>query len=237
MRSILIMAMFTASLADAAASDYEEVRDLRLGTGGIDSLSVEAGAGRMEIVGVEGGAEIAVTATIIVPGRDADKARRKMESGMVLSLEKIGATAVLKSWFEEGFWGFRDSPAIHLQVDMPQSLALAVNDGSGAVDVRNVRGDIAIDDGSGEIRMAGVGGNVRLDDGSGAIDIDDVGGDLYINDGSGAIRVRRVAGSVTIDDGSGGIDVSDVEQDLLIVNDGSGGFNFSNIAGRVENNN
>ncbi len=37
-----------------------------------------------------------------------------------------------------------------------------------------------------------------------------------------------------MDDGSGSIDVSDVEEDLIIVEDGSGGLDFSNIAGRVE---
>lgn len=43
-----------------------------------------------------------------------------------------------------------------------------------------------------------------------------------------------MAGSVTIDDGSGSLDVSDVEKDLVIVNNGSGGLGFSDIAGRVD---
>jgi hypothetical protein len=45
--------------------------------------------------------------------------------------------------------------------------------------------------------------------------------------------VRSVAGSVTIDDGSGSIKVKDVEQDLIVVEDGSGGFSYSDVRGAV----
>jgi hypothetical protein len=235
MRSIFVFAMFTASLASAAWNDeYQEVRNLKLGASGISALEVEAGAGSLEIIGVSGTDEIVVTATILVPEDDADKARKKINSHLVLSLEKKGNHAVLKGYFKDGFMNFGDSPLVQLEVRVPQELDLKVDDGSGSIVVENVAGNIELEDGSGSISMMNVGGNVEIDDGSGSITVEGVRGDLIIGDGSGSIKVREVAGSVTVDDGSGSINVSDVEQDLIIEDDGSGSLDFSNIGGRVE---
>jgi hypothetical protein len=234
MRSIIVMAMFTASLASAAWNDYEEQRDLNLSASGIDAVDIDAGAGSLEISGVSGADEIAVTAIILVPDRDDDKARKIIESDLVLTLEKQGDTAVLRAYFDHGSRLFGDSPRVQLIMRMPDNLNLAVEDGSGSMSVADISGTIDIEDGSGSITMTNVGGEVRINDGSGSITVDGVGGDISIDDGSGSIRVRGVAGSVVIDDGSGSINVSDVEQDLIIVDDGSGGLDFSDIKGQVE---
>ena len=234
MRSILVISMFTASLVFAAGSDYEEVRDLSLDTRGIDTLSIDTGAGSLDVVGVSGSAEITVIATIQVPEDDADKARKRIENNMVLTLDKDSDTAVLKAYFEQGMFGWGGSPAIQVEVHMPDGLHLDIDDGSGSIEVSGVHGDVSLDDGSGSITMSEVGGEVEIEDGSGSISVRGVGGSISINDGSGSIKVRGVAGSVIVDDGSGSIDVSDVEEDLIIVDDGSGGLDFSNIGGRVE---
>jgi DUF4097 and DUF4098 domain-containing protein YvlB len=227
--------MFVASLALAADDGYEEERELTLDSRGIDMLNIDNGAGSMDIRGVSGASEITVTATVLVPGRNDDKARKKIEDELVLTLEKKSDVAVLKAYFDEGgFFNFGDSPSVSLVVSMPEGMHLEVDDGSGSIEINNVRGDVMLDDGSGSIDMTEVGGEVEIDDGSGSISVRTVGGDISINDGSGSIKVRGVAGTVTVDDGSGSIDVSDVEEDLIIVEDGSGGLDFSNIAGRVE---
>jgi len=229
------MVMFTASLANAAWNEYEEVRDLNLSAKGLSSLEIEAGAGSLEVIGVSGTDDIVVTATIQVPEDDADKARKEIDSRLVLSLEKNGDNAVLKGYFKDGFMNFGDSPHVQLEVRIPARLDLNVDDGSGSIVVDNVAGNIQLEDGSGSIQMTNVGGNVEIDDGSGSISIERVGGDLFVGDGSGSIKVRDVTGSVTVDDGSGSINVSDVEQDLIIEDDGSGSLDYSNIGGRVEN--
>ena len=74
MRSIIVMAMFTTSLASGAASGYEEERNLNLSVDGIGTLSIEAGAGELDVTGVSGADEISVIATIFMPGRNDDKA-------------------------------------------------------------------------------------------------------------------------------------------------------------------
>lgn len=234
MRSIIVMAMFTASLAGAASNDYEERRDLNLSASGIDLLDIEAGSGRLEISGRSGSDEISLTAMIQVPGRSDYKARKRIESDLVLTLEKRGTTGVLRAYFDQELFQFGASPRVHLVVYMPDSLNLAVDDGSGSMSISDVSGSIDIEDGSGSITMTHVGGEIVIDDGSGSISAEHVGGDISIEDGSGGITIRDVAGNVVIDDGSGSIKVRDVEQDLIFIDDSSGGLRFSDINGRVE---
>ena len=233
MRGLIIMAMFAVSLADAAWNNYQEQRGLNLGTAGIRSVDIEAGAGSLDVSGVKGTDAIDVEATIEVPGADAGTARDIIESDLQLKLEKQGDKAIVKAYFDDKIWHTGDSPRVHLTVRMPQNLDLVIEDGSGSLSVSDVSGAIDIDDGSGAIRLANVGGRVRVNDGSGSIYARDIGGDMAIEDGSGSIDVEGVAGSVIIDDGSGSIGVRDVQHDLTIIDSGSGGVRIADVKGNV----
>jgi len=179
---------------------------------------------------------VTVTALIQVPGKSDEKAQAFIASNLVLTLERDGDNAELKAYFDNGGWSTDGSPGVRLQVQVPQHLALDIDDGSGSMVVNNVRGDIRVDDSSGSIRMRDVGGSISIEDGSGSIDIDGVGGDISIEDGSGGIRVSDVTGSVIVDDGSGSVNVNGVGQDLIIVDDGSGSINYTDVQGKVEDN-
>lgn len=230
----LSTAAIVASVSGTALADYQAVRELALESRGIDTVSIESGAGRLDVTGVPGADEITVTAIIEISGRDDADARKAIESDMVLSLDKDSDRARIKAWFDDG-WSWGGSAYVHLEVMMPAVLHLEIDDGSGSIDIAGVRGDVMLEDGSGSLDMQDVGGNVDIDDGSGSLTVSGVGGNLIIKDGSGSITVRDVGGSVTVDDGSGGIDVRNVEEDLVIVDDGSGGLEFAQIGGRVEN--
>ncbi len=234
MQKLIYLTMLAVGAATAAWAGYEETRELSLETAGIKMLAVDAGAGGIEISGEPGRTTISVQANIRIDERDPEKAREKIETDMVLTLQKSADRAVLKASFDGGFWNRGDSPSIDLIIRVPEQLGLDVTDGSGRIEVSNVRGDISIDDGSGELVMSGVGGNVTIEDGSGSVTISEVGGDLTINDGSGGIKVQQVAGSVTIDDGSGGIDVREVGAGLIILSDGTGGLTFADIKGSID---
>lgn len=233
MRSFIVMAMFLATSAASAASDYAETRDLTIDAGGLELLSINVGAGSLDVEGVDGIDRVEVRATIIIPDTDADEAMKFIEKKLELSLESDDGQAVLKSWFEQGFWGFGPSGRVDLEVRAPATLAISIDDGSGSIDVRNFVSDVRIDDGSGSIDVHGVGA-LDIDDGSGSIDVTNAAGDVYIDDGSGGITVEKIGGSVTIDDGSGSIRVTDVDKDLIIVDDGSGSVSFSDVRGTVE---
>jgi hypothetical protein len=148
MRSIIVMAMFTASLASGAVSSYEEQRDLSLSASGINVVIIDAGAGNLVITGVPGADEIAVTAMIQVADRDDAKARKMIESDLVLSLEKRGDIAVLSADFKEGGWNLGDNSKLKLLVQMPNKLNLAVGDGSESISVSGVSGAIEFEDDS-----------------------------------------------------------------------------------------
>lgn len=233
MRSLVVMVMFTASLAHAAWSDYEEVRNLELDAAGISKLTINAGAGSMDVTGVKGLDRISVKATIVVPDEDEDDAVRIIEKRIRLSLEKSAGEANLESSFESGLMSFGSSPYIALEVSVPQGMAVNIDDGSGSIDIADLAGDLTIDDGSGSIDIKNVA-HVSIDDGSGSIDLVDAAGNVSIVDGSGSISIQHVQGSVTIDDGSGSIEVTDIDSDLIIVDDGSGGLKFSDVRGTVD---
>ena len=233
MRSFIVMAMLAASLADAGLTDFEEERDLELNADGIQSLSIDAGAGSMDVTGVDGLDKITVKATIVVPDADEDDAKKVMAKEMNLSLEQDGNEAQLNAHFDRNFMGLGSNAYIVLDVRVPQGMSVNIDDGSGSIDVIDIVGDVTIDDGSGSIDVSNVA-SLKIDDGSGSIDVKNVAGDVSIVDGSGSISVKHVEGSVTIDDGSGSIKVSDVENDLIIVDDGSGSLTFSDIRGTVD---
>ena len=232
MRGLIVMMMFAASLAHAAWSGYTEDRELQLDAKSVEALEIDAGAGSLDVIGDAGIDSIQVKATIRVPDVGSEKAQKIIASDLTLSLEEVRGRAVLKAFFEDGSWGWGDSPSVDVQVRMPEGLVLEIDDSSGSLTVVNVAAAVLIDDGSGSIKVERVA-SVAIDDGSGSIDVVDVSGDVSIEDGSGSISVRHVGGSVVIDDGSGGIDVDDVEHDLTIVDDGSGSLNATNVRGTV----
>ncbi len=234
MRVFLILGMFTASLTNAAWRDYEEVRNLTLDAGGVNTVEIEAGAGSLDVRGNPSAKKISVTALIHVPGKSDEGAQKVIESDLVLTLERDGDTAVLIGYFDSGLLEWGESPSVRLEVEVPESVGLDIEDGAGSIEIRDVLGEITVEDGSGSLQMTNIGGDVRVIDGSGSITVETVGGDISIEDGSGSITVQDVRGSVVIDDGSGSINVTDVDADLIIEDDGSGSLNFARVNGRVE---
>ena len=234
MRSLIVIGMFAATLTHAAWNGYTEDRSLELATDGISRLGIDAGAGSLEVRGVDDEGRITVKATINVPDADDEEAQEQIAKHLRLTLEKVRGEARLIANFEGSSRMWRDSPTVDLDVSVPRSIALFVDDGSGAIDITGLDSDVTIDDGSGSIRVDQVR-SLTIDDGSGSITVSGIAGDVDIEDGSGSIEIRHVGGGVRIDDGSGGIDVADVEADLVIENDGSGGLKATDVRGRVIN--
>lgn len=249
MRAYIVMAMLAVSLTHAGSREYTEVRNLELDAAGLSAIFIDAGAGAMLVNGVEGGSEIVVVATIRVDTDDPVEGAKFVEERLRLGLERDGDRAKLNAGFSPG-WGLGSDAAVDLDVRMPARLALAIDDGSGPITVRDVSGTVNIDDGSGPIELRNPGdvdiddgsgpirldnaGAVRIVDGSGSIDIVGASGDVHIEDGSGTIDIRGVRGSVTVDDGSGDIEIDDVERDLIIEEDGSGSLRYTNVRGTVQ---
>jgi len=237
----LLTALLAAALAavlmipvKAESGDvaYSEQRDLDIDTRGVSALRIDAGAGRLEVRGVEGGTQITVRADVLVYDTSEKRAKEHVADDLKLSLERARDTVVLVSGFDGG-WGFGGSGVVHLEVDVPRGMELEIDKGSGSTVIEGTASNIRIDDGSGSLKIRDSGA-LHVDDGSGSLSISDAAGDVYIDDGSGSIKVANVSGNLTVDDGSGSITVRDVQGDFTVVDDGSGSVNFTNVAGVVD---
>lgn len=230
MRSLIVMAMFVATLSNAAWNGYTETRDLVVPADGVQMFEIDAGAGELVVNGDQNATDITVKALIRVDDDD-DDAREMIQKNLVLKLETKRGKAKLDAYFDDNFW-HNENAAVDLEVRVPHGLAIFVDDGSGPMRIEGLGSDIGIDDGSGSIVIINAA-SVAIDDGSGSIRISGVTGDVMVEDGSGDITIRDIGGTVTIDDGSGGIDVRNVEHDLEIIDDGSGSVRLADIRGSV----
>jgi hypothetical protein len=222
----------TPAFADWENYDYQESRELSVDAGGLTSLTIDAGAGSLDISGVDGAESIEVTATILVSGARDEKARDFIKDRMELELERHGDEATLIADFGGGM-GWGKGGAIALDIRVPKGLDLDIDDGSGSIKILDTAGAIELNDGSGSIRIQNVS-DVRIDDGSGSIDIVNADGDVRIDDGSGSLTVRGVTGNIVVDDGSGSINVSDVQGNFRVVDAGSGSVSYRDIAGEID---
>lgn len=196
-------------------------------------FSIDAGAGFLKIEGREGQQTIEVKARIV-----ADNLEEKdLSEYVVLTLEKTSDGARLKADIKHGgrrsWFGLSGSGRIDLTVTVPKAMKLSVMDGSGALEIRHIQGDVDIEDGSGEMTVEDITGNLSIEDGSGGIFVKGVTGDVTVDDGSGGMEIRQVGGSVTVHDGSGSIDIDGVGKDVRFKGTGSGGVSTNNVKGRV----
>lgn len=224
--------LFLLALSTLAYSSQVE-KSLNLPAEGIAKLSVDAGAGSLDIRGEEGLSSIEVRAEISVEGISEKKLDDYLKDHLRFSLEKSGGEAVLKGYFEFVGIVFPRNATINLTVRVPKSMNLYVDDGSGWLTVDNIKGEVRIDDGSGDMTAENIDGHLIIDDGSGDIEARNITGDVRIDDGSGSMRIVKVGGTVTVDDGSGGISIDDIGKDVVFESTGSGGVRTGNIRGRI----
>lgn len=255
MKSKVVLFILLFGFTTIFGFSYRDEKNLSLNSDGIEVLKIDCGAGFLKIKGIDGLESIDVEANIVIRGIDNDDIDSFIEDKITLTLEKRGSKAVLiskiKSFF--GFSFFKKKEArIDLNVRIPKTMMLSVEDGSGSItvsdlsanievedgsgsiEIDNIEGNLKIDDGSGSIMVTQVVGDVKIEDNSGEIEVERIGGNLDIDDGSGSIDIYKVGGSVTVDDGSGGIFIDGVEKDVFIKDAGSGSLKIKNVKGRVK---
>jgi hypothetical protein len=208
----------------AADCRYDEPREAGLDAVGVRRVRVDAKAGALRIHGGTG-SRVEVRGTACASSRD------RLEK-ITLRAERDGDEVRIDVEMPEGDWSlFGGGSRLDLEIDVPESVELDIEDSSGALEISDVA-SLRLEDSSGSIEVTHVAGDVSVRDSSGEVEIEAVTGDVRISDGSGSIRVRDVRGSVTVDeDGSGSIDVSDVERDVRIGRDGSGSIRVERVGG------
>lgn len=232
---LLFIVIFACSSISFA---QRETRNLELSGNGIETLEMNCGSGFLKVRGVEGLKKIEVEAEIVVKGLRKRDFEEFLEDHLELSLERERKTAVLISTFHHkrsfrSFFGRNRSAQVNVTVRMPFEMDLVIDEGSGGTEVDNIKGRVRIEDGSGDLVVENIIGDVRINDGSGELEIRNIEGEVEVDDNSGSIDIRQVTGSVYVEDGSGSIHINDVEQDVTIGDDGSGGVTIRNVKGRV----
>ncbi|MCU0275499.1 MAG: DUF4097 domain-containing protein [Acidobacteria bacterium] len=240
-KTTLFCLIFLFLLATVQAAESRET--LTLDASGCRAMRIDCGAGYLKVQGKEGLQRIEVTAMLRVKGIGMGELAEFRKENVILKLEKTGSEAVLLAKIDEKFFldklfGGREA-RIDLDVSLPRSMNLSVEDGSGNVTINSlggsldlndgsgdamldeIAGPVKIVDGSGDLRLANVKGAVEIEDGSGGLDLSDIAGHVEIEDGSGDIELKNAGGDVVVDDGSGEIDLRGVRGSVRI-DDGSG---------------
>lgn len=216
-----------------ALPDYTSPRNADVDARGARSIRVIAGAGSLRVEGRPGISQVQVRGT-------ARASARNRLADIQLTAERRGDEVYIKaempdnggrSLFSDMRDNWNDNAQLDLVIEVPQTIPLDVDDGSGESKFVNV-GPLSFSDGSGEIDIRGVKGNLRVQDGSGNVTIENVEGSVRITDGSGNIRANNIVGDFKVDeDGSGDIDVTSVGGTMTVDSDGSGNIDVARVAG------
>lgn len=210
-----------------AYETYTSPRNAEVSTAGAKVIRIDAAAGLLRVEGRSDISQVRVRGT-------AKSSRKSVLDEIKLIAERRGDQVYIKADIRDDDNGWRSGNydrALDLVIEVPTSLPLEVDDGSGEAEFINT-GRLDLEDGSGEITVRGAHDNVEINDGSGNITIQGVKGSVRVHDGSGNIRGRDITGNFVVDeDGSGDIDVSDVGGEMRVENDGSGNIDVDRIAG------
>jgi DUF4097 and DUF4098 domain-containing protein YvlB len=208
---------------------------------GVTRLVLGAGAGDLKVRGEAGRTSVQADGRACAP-------TEKVLAEIKLESRREGDTVYLKTVFPSDDQG--RSGSMDLTVALPDSIAIALEDASGDIDLRSVRtatvadssgeqtirdigADLEVTDSSGDIVIDNVGGNLKLKDSSGDVHVEEIKGNVTVTvDSSGELDIRHVGGGVHIlNDSSGEIVVSDVQQDVKVDVDSSGGIRVSSVGG------
>lgn len=213
--------------AGLAAQQHTSPRDAVVDARGATRLRVDAQAGSLRVEGRAGLREVRIRGV----ARAND---RKYLDAMRLVADRSGAEVRVAVEIPEvrALFG-RVQRVLDLVIEVPEGMAVDVDDSSGEVEIRRV-GALRVKDSSGELVIEDVRGDLDVTDSSGGVSIAQVAGGVRVTDSSGELRIRDVRGTVVVDeDSSGEIDVRDVRGDVLVREDGSGGIRVDGVGGNL----
>lgn len=224
----LALALGAALLpARLAAQQHSSPRDAVVDARGATRLRVDARAGSLRIEGRPGLREVRIRGV----ARAID---RKYLDAMRLVADRSGSEVRVAVEIPEvrALLG-RVQRVLDLVIEVPEGMAVDVDDSSGEAEIRRV-GALRVKDSSGELVIEDVRGDLDVTDSSGNVSIAQVAGGVRVTDSSGELRIRDVRGAVVVDeDSSGEIDVRDVRGDVLVREDGSGGIRVDGVGGNL----
>jgi DUF4097 and DUF4098 domain-containing protein YvlB len=235
-RPILLLAclsLLAASGAAGAATDrcrYSAPRNAEIDAAGLKLLAVEIGPDNLTIRGEPGLGKIVVNGT-------ACASNEKWLQDIKVETSRQGDTAsVVARGRNRGISLslFHDTYAyLKLDVRVPQSLAVRLEEGSGDA---GANGLAALDAslGSGDLKVNGIAGEFGLSVGSGDVEAGDIGSLNVSSLGSGNVSVDGVHGEARVGGiGSGDFGLSNVTGNVTLGSVSSGDIKVSGVGGGV----
>lgn len=232
-----------AGIFDDDDCRYTSPRKVGTAIAGVTKVVIHADAGSLKVDGTPGATQIVATGTACTSEDD-------FLERMTLTMRKSGSELHIDANIPKknvifGFFSARLDFAVTLPAGMPVDItddsgwmkvantgATLINDDSGSIEVRNVRGPLTIHDDSGSIEVDAVIGNVKIEDDSGEILVKNVNGNVEIDDDSGSMTIAHVEGSLRIrNDDSGSITAQNVRRDVTVDDDGSGSIDVADVGG------
>ncbi|MFK8053456.1 MAG: hypothetical protein AB8F65_10835 [Woeseiaceae bacterium] len=197
---------------------------------GISEIVVDAGAGKLIVVGEPGVTQVQIDGVACATDEDDLKqiSVKSTRDGETLVL-RTEIPRPAKSWMGSKY------ARLDLELNVPDNLPIRVTDTSGSLKVSDVAA-VAIEDGSGSIQVQDVSGDVEIiSDGSGSISVVRSGSVHITEDGSGSITAAQIENDVYVGrDGSGSISAKDVGGNFIVKSDGSGSVSHRRVAGAVK---
>ena len=250
MLKLLTCALLLApSLALADECRFEAPRDASLDMTGIHTIVIDIGHHTLHVNGSTSGAsKIHGRACASSTDRLAELQITQHREGDRLFISTADNHNVNFFGLFGSHYGYLD-----LQMEIPNSVAVELDVGSGDafvsnvaqldagvgsgdLDVNSVRGSFAAHVGSGDIKAHDVGETHVTSIGSGDFTANLVRGNLSIGSiGSGDADLRAVGGNVDVQSiGSGDLRVNGVARDLHVASVGSGDVDHVAVAGKVD---
>lgn len=219
---LILSASLVAGSNVMAYDNIWKTETLELDASNLQTLQIDAGAGDIEVTGIDDLDEVRVIAKF--GGSKVD------ESDYTLSLESNGSAAQIVV-FVDSDWN--SNTYIDLEVHFPKEMMLEIEDRSGDLSVANVDNSVVIDDRSGDVKVKNIKGDLTIEDNSGDLRLRNIDGSISIEDKSGDVDIVKVSGAVDLEDNSGDITLRDIGGDVK-VRDSSGDIDVRDAKGVVD---
>lgn len=213
----------------AQTLDVSAPRSGSVNAAGATTIRISARAGYLHIQGRPGLTEVRAQGTARASDDDVLKQVQLVvkRSGNVVEVTVVTPDQN-GGWFHNAMNNY--SASLDLTVEVPVTIPLDVDDGSGDTIIRGT-GALQFRDGSGDMDIDGVTGNLTIDDGSGGIIARNIRGKVTVTDGSGDVKLSNVGPVEIVSDGSGGLYIDHVTGNVMIGSDGSGDIDVSSVNG------
>lgn len=225
--AVAVVAVIVAFTQRGTAASDQGSFERTLTVSGPARLELTNGSGSVRISGGQPG-KVHIHAEVRVHGFLFDNSEHRLAD--ILSnppIEQRGDT------IRVGRDGWRlHNVSIDYTIEVPRETEVEATAGSGAEELREVRGPVKLTTGSGTIHAQRVEREATLSTGSGSIEANDFGDFVRASTGSGPITLSGVKGDVRGSTGSGTIRVSG-SRGRLEISTGSGSITVSDASNDV----